>query len=100
MEVAGELCQPSFYNEQLLEELVPEIRSASLFVTVVAKIAFSSGSSDLSSFIPFMFQSIYEISDVYDAPSLSPLCTCKGNHIIIHLGGTVHRARRILPIIK
>lgn len=87
MEVAGELCQPSFYNEQLLEELVPEIRSASLFVTVVAKIAFSSGSSDLSSFIPFMFQSIYEISDVYDAPSLSPLCTCKGNHIIIHLAG-------------
>ncbi len=75
------------YNEQLLEELVPEIRSASLFVTVVAKIAFSSGSSDLSSFIPFMFQSIYEISDVYDAPSLSPLCTCKGNHIIIHLAG-------------
>ena len=34
-----------------------------------------------------MFQSIYEISDVYDAPSLSPLCTCKGNHIIIHLAG-------------
>ena len=87
MEIAGELCQPSFYNERLLEELVPEIRNASLFVTVVAKIVFSSGNSDLSSFIPFMFQSIYEISNMYDAPSLSPLCTCKGNHIIIHLAG-------------
>ena len=87
MEVAGELCQPSFYNGQLLEELMPEIRGASLFVTVVAKISFSTGSSNLNSFIPFMFQSIYEISSVYDAPSLSPLCTCKGNHIIIHLTG-------------
>ena len=66
---------------------MPEIRNASLFVTVVAKIVFSSGNSDLSSFIPFMFQSIYEISNMYDAPSLSPLCTCKGNHIIIHLAG-------------
>lgn len=87
MEVAGSLCQPTFYNEQLLEELVPEVRNASLFVTVVAKVTFVGGGSDLSSFIPFMFQSIYEIASVYDAPNLSPLCTCKGNHIIIHLVG-------------
>lgn len=87
MEVASALCQPSFYNEPLLEELVPEVRGATLFVTVLAKITFSAGQSDLSSFLPFMFQSIYEISNMYDAPNLTPICTCKGNHIIIHLTG-------------
>ena len=38
MEVAGQLAPAQLSgSQQLLEELVPEIRSASLFVTVVAK---------------------------------------------------------------